>query len=51
MVLKMKIKCICGETFNEFEEYAHHAKDCKDFQMNQDRTARLKIEKELETSK
>ena len=40
-------KCVCNEEFESFKDFAHHAKDCKDFQMNQDREARRKIENEI----
>ena len=39
-----KLKCICGEEFETFEDYAKHAKDCVAYQTKQNREARLKIE-------
>ena len=46
-----KLKCICGEEFENFKDFVHHAKDCVEFQKRQDREARRKIENEVETSK
>lgn len=46
-----KLKCICGEIFDSFEEYAKHAKDCIEYQKHQDREARVKIENEVNLSK
>ena len=42
----IKLKCICGEEFENFKDFSTHAKDCKKYQMNQDREARRKIENE-----
>ena len=45
-----KLKCICGETFESFKDYTHHAKDCIEYQKKQNREARLKIENETRIS-
>ena len=46
----MKLKCVCGEKFEDFKSYAEHAKNCVIYQMKQNREARLKIENELNLS-
>jgi len=45
-----KLKCICGEEFDDFKDYAKHAKDCEIYQKKQNREARLKIENEFNLS-
>lgn len=45
-----KLKCICGEKFEDFKSYAEHAKNCVIYQTKQNREARLNIENELNLS-
>ena len=42
-----KLKCICGEKFEDFKSYAEHAKNCVIYQMKQSREANERIKNEI----